>query len=800
MEVLSFMSKKFSALLSLVLCLVMVLSLISVNTSAEEYKVGDVFTSTDKKAALPELTDPDLSWDGPQEGSGIVCTKPEHVHSDECKVETNIYAECDAGYKTVYEVYLLDFDTFSFRWTEVSFTGYATLAAARFKTRMRTIYYKYGCGIEQHTHSSDCYGTVYTWTVVAGADRYYYTITYRYFEGNGANPAAEETVGPIASVLEQASVAVPSARSYQGSNYGIDKSSVTNEDPETPGNMLVDLSDSLNNDDNPVNITLDYRNYTVMYSFVSGTAGKTLPEDVTNQLVPSANLPMGVSVSLRTDFAAVTETDSNGNILGIWSFDHWDGENIESLSESKTFTGTWVYQPYSAYTITYQWADEENVPADAKLPTDEATYYPGQPVTIADNPTTESTTRGETSGRWIFEGWEVSPALIEGAMPASNITVKGSWYFVADGEYAVSYSFVSGIDGKELPEEVTAQLPEKENIKAGTTVTPANDFASVDVKENGVTVGTWLFSAWTPGTVESIAADTEFVGTWVYVAGGKTQTNYYDVTYSFVSGTEGMELPAEVMAQLPAATSAKEGTTVTPASNFTSVNVEENGLTVAAWTFAGWNPTSVESISANTEFVGTWVYGDASKYTVTYKWADPANVPPEAVLPTDTNSYYAGQSVAIAAAPASISGTKDGVQGTWEFTGWSVSIVPAADNVTVITGGWKFTAGSTTPTPTPTVEPTPTVAPTVEPTVEPTATVEPTVEPTVAPTATPVVPTHTPAVPTHTPVVPTATPIVPTTADIPATGDSTALIAAVVAAMILMSAVVVLVVKRKREN
>ena len=92
--------------------------------------------------------------------------------------------------------------------------------------------------------------------------------------------------------------------------------------------------------------------------------------------------------------------------------------------------------------------------------------------------------------------------------------------------------------------------------------------------------------------------------------------------------------------------------------------------------------------------------------------------------------------------------------------------------------------------------PTPTVAPTA--TVVPTATVEPTA--TVAPTATPVVPTHTPAVPTHTPVVPTATPIVPTTADIPATGDSTALIAAVVAAMILMSAAVVLVVKRKREN
>jgi hypothetical protein len=259
--------------------------------------------------------------------------------------------------------------------------------------------------------------------------------------------------------------------------------------------------------------------------------------------------------------------------------------------------------------------------------------------------------------------------------------------------YGVSYKFVSGTEGKTLPEGVTNQLglmnfTAPHGIKINVDNTAYSNVFETDGDE---TIGVWTFSGWTPAEdIESISDNTNFVGTWIFTA-----MKNFNVKYSFVSADSSLTLPEEVTAQLPDDKTVGNSVTVTPKSNFNDVAVTKDGVTVGTWSFSGWNNASV-TVSDDTDFVGTWTYTEADKYTVTYAWADENNFPADAKLPTDTNSYYAGETVTIVTdEPTTTSTTKGDMQGEWTFTEWTVSPeitdgkMPAS-NVTV-KGGWEFT-------------------------------------------------------------------------------------------------------------
>ena len=73
-------------------------------------------------------------------------------------------------------------------------------------------------------------------------------------------------------------------------------------------------------------------------------------------------------------------------------------------------------------------------------------------------------------------------------------------------------------------------------------------------------------------------------------------------------------------------------------------------------------------------------------------------------VPSTVTGVGYGETVTLAAAPNSISGQKNGVNGTWEFSGWStdrnnisttkVTTVNVTQNTTVY-GQWTFKADST---------------------------------------------------------------------------------------------------------
>lgn len=119
-------------------------------------------------------------------------------------------------------------------------------------------------------------------------------------------------------------------------------------------------------------------------------------------------------------------------------------------------------------------------------------------------------------------------------------------------KYNVTYTFVSGTAGKELPEAVTNQRPKDQTGLDNQTAVQLPGFA--DVKTDG---GTWKFRTWYRETADGSeavensvtidGADLRLTGEWFYVEDPET----YNVTYTLISGTQGKDLPEEIIDRQP---------------------------------------------------------------------------------------------------------------------------------------------------------------------------------------------------------------------------------------------------------
>ena len=76
------------------------------------------------------------------------------------------------------------------------------------------------------------------------------------------------------------------------------------------------------------------------------------------------------------------------------------------------------------------------------------------------------------------------------------------------------------------------------------------------------------------------------------------------VTYEFKSSTEGKDLPDEVKQLLPSEE------LVNPNSDYTAVTLNTTSVKAegGTWTFKGWKPASITSITENTKIIGTWEF------------------------------------------------------------------------------------------------------------------------------------------------------------------------------------------------
>ena len=94
-------------------------------------------------------------------------------------------------------------------------------------------------------------------------------------------------------------------------------------------------------------------------------------------------------------------------------------------------------------------------------------------------------------------------------------------------------------------------------------------------------------------------------------------------------------------------------------------------------------------------------------YTVSYDWG--TEFPNGEILPTDTGAYHSVQDAEAAMDKTYTAGwtstaQKDGKDGTWTFSGWSVAV---DGNTVTFTGTWMFTEKPAPVTPKPPVTPSP---------------------------------------------------------------------------------------------
>ena len=232
--------------------------------------------------------------------------------------------------------------------------------------------------------------------------------------------------------------------------------------------------------------------------------------------------------------------------------------------------------------------------------------------------------------------------------------------------YTVSYRFTS----TENPDDVSA--PTSVDYIPGASVSVHSGWEEIDVYDstNSYVIGTWFFSGWdtddasvSSGSFNMPGNDVEFTGEWTY-----SEAETYTVSYRFTS----TENPDGVSA--PTAVDYIPGASVSVHSGWENIDVYDstNSHVIGTWSFSGWDTddASVSSGSFNmpgndVEFTGEWTYSEAETYNVTYHLVGTVKPTDDWSVPTDANSYYAGQTVDVIA-QSNVNET----YGYYTFDGW----------------------------------------------------------------------------------------------------------------------------------
>ena len=467
--------------------------------------------------------------------------------------------------------------------------------------------------------------------------------------------------------------------------------------------------------------------YGVRYEFVSGTEGRELPESVT-ELLPSddGSYTSGTVVTAQAPEKTSVETEE-----GSWIFESYDFTSATVADGDVTFTGTWQFIPKAEST--------------ASSVLTESTVSSAEPETGSTVSSAASET-GDTASSAAPASESASSASSSAAsnqlLPSDTDSSEAQ-----AATYGVRYEFVSGTEGKELPESVTALLPADDGqYTSGTEVTAqAPEKQSVETED-----GTWTFRSYDADQKLMADGDMVFTGTWVFApkASGTETTSgnassetassetassetassetassetasseaassgtassgtdssksgssspeadtvseLYSVFYDF-SAQDGTELPVDVMDQLPKdGTKYKAGTKVTAQAPARTTVEEPEGT----WTFAGYDHSSLTvTADGDNTFYGIWTFKSAETYEVKYQFVSDNDQYklPDAVMeliPGDGNEYTAGSTVTARKPAASKVSVSDG---TWNFLGYDQDSAVVEDSDITFTGTWSF--------------------------------------------------------------------------------------------------------------
>ena len=431
--------------------------------------------------------------------------------------------------------------------------------------------------------------------------------------------------------------------------------------------------------------------YKATHKFVSGTAGKELPQAV-KDLLPADKPDLADGTKATPTQPTKTEVQT---VDGTWTFKSYDKTEETINGADAHFVGTWDFTPAPTYKATHEFvsgtAGKELAQAVRDLlPADKPDLADGTKAT----PTQPSSTEVKTAdGTWTFKSYDKTEETINGA----DAHFVGTWEFTAtpSSTYKAVHEFVSGTAGKELPQEVKALLPsDQTNLSDGTKATPTQP-AKTEVETSD---GTWSFQSYDKNEATINGADAKFVGTWTFVAKPSPAPTYKS-THEFVSGTAGKELPQEVKSLLPNDKSdLADGTKATPTQPV-KAEVETSDGT---WSFQSYDKNEATINGADAKFVGTWTFvakpSPAPTYKSTHEFVSGTagkELPQEvkSLLPNDKSDLADGTKATPTQPVKAEVETSDG---TWSFQSYDKNEATINGADVHFIGTWTFAADSTT--------------------------------------------------------------------------------------------------------
>ena len=435
--------------------------------------------------------------------------------------------------------------------------------------------------------------------------------------------------------------------------------------------------------------------YGVRYEFVSGTEGRELPESVT-ELLPSddGSYTSGTEVTAQAPEKTSVETEE-----GSWIFESYDFTSATVADGDVTFTGTWQFIPKAESTASSVLTESTVSSAEPETGSTVSSAEPETGSTVSSAASETGDTASSAAPASESASSASSSAASNQLLPSDTDSSEAQ-----AATYGVRYEFVSGTEGKELPEsvtallpaddgqytsgtEVTAQAPEKQSVETASSETASSETASSETASSETASSETASSEAASSGTASSGTDSSKSGSSSPEA--DTVSELYSVFYDF-SAQDGTELPVDVMDQLPKdGTKYKAGTKVTAQAPARTTVEEPEGT----WTFAGYDHSSLTvTADGDNTFYGIWTFKSAETYEVKYQFVSDNDQYklPDAVMeliPGDGNEYTAGSTVTARKPAASKVSVSDG---TWNFRGYDQDSAVVEDSDITFTGTWSF--------------------------------------------------------------------------------------------------------------
>ncbi|VYT69274.1 hypothetical protein [Peptoniphilus gorbachii] len=446
----------------------------------------------------------------------------------------------------------------------------------------------------------------------------------------------------------------------------------------------------------------------VTYEYVSGTEGKELPEALKNKAPAEVTGKVkGDTVTSPVPTGKDAEYRDEAN-KGTWKFKSFDKDSVTISNQDEKVIGTWVFTPDpepNKYNVKHEFVSStegKDLPkAVTDLIPDQQTGKKDGSVVTPTTPTQTEVKDTENDGTWKFEGFkdqDPDTTDVDAKVNGADVTFQGKWKFTPN-EHKVTYEYVSGTEGKELPEALKAKAPAEVTgkVKGDTVTSPVPTGKDAEYRDEA-NKGTWKFKSFDKDSVTISNQDEKVTGTWEFTPDSVPEPDKYNVTHKFVSKDPERQLPKEVTDLLPANQTGKvKGDEVKP----TEPETKEVKVKDGTWKFVSYDKDKVTVEDKDVEFTGTWEFTPDSvpepdKYNVTHKFVskDPERQLPKEVtdlLPANQTGKVKGDEVKPTEPETKEVKVKDG---TWKFVSYDKDKVTVEDKDVEFTGTWEFTPDS----------------------------------------------------------------------------------------------------------